>query len=561
MKKIFFISALLLAYIFTGCKFLEEEDYNQVETNVIFSDKNKVILALDGCYDNLQFQLQHFISCLEVPTDYVINTHGRNVNSVMSSWQSGIITYSDQWPTAVWSNLYSTIYSCNYFLDNVGQATLPDSVRNCYKGQARFIRGYCYLMLTNLFKDVPLRLSSKYTQGQYHCPISLQSDVYEVILEDLKYAEDHLFDFDYSSTATYPFKLDRTLDRPTNGYYTASERQRVDVDAAIGMQALTYLYRAGNDPASPDWIEAKNKADTLINHRRGGLSNALTYLNPSYGALFHNPAKNGKYHQEVLFGIYFNSLMAGEGNNIASTWGYNKYYNSSSQGVRRMTSDWYNKCFALASGGDNLLPDMRNKDMILHDMYNADGELKNTWPDDYETDMGRPRPTGTNKVGVNGGDYGAWLHKYDQIGATIENNLDPGLHQLRYAEILLIYAEAQNELGNTTEALAALNKVRARAQVTDIGPASQTELREKILLERERELFGECKRLFDMNRREMYATAMNATEAYAPNETDYWFRNNNGSTNRRYNRIRHVDRFYFSIPKIEVDTNNSINLH
>ncbi len=71
---------------------------------------------------------------------------------------------------------------------------------------------------------------------------------------------------------------------------------------------------------------------------------------------------------------------------------------------------------------------------------------------------------------------------------------------IRYAEILLNYAEAQNELGNPTEALGALNQIRARAMVPAITETDQGLLRDLIREERRRELLFEGQRFYDLHR-------------------------------------------------------------
>ena len=81
---------------------------------------------------------------------------------------------------------------------------------------------------------------------------------------------------------------------------------------------------------------------------------------------------------------------------------------------------------------------------------------------------------------------------------------------LRYAEVLLIKAEAANELGKTSEALDALNQVRKRAKLANITETDQTKLREIIWHERRLELAMEHDRWFDLNRTGQAGVAMRA---------------------------------------------------
>lgn len=81
---------------------------------------------------------------------------------------------------------------------------------------------------------------------------------------------------------------------------------------------------------------------------------------------------------------------------------------------------------------------------------------------------------------------------------------------LRYGELLLIKAEAANELGNSGEALSTLNQVRNRAQLADVTTTDQTQLRQAIWNERRLELAMEHDRWFDLVRTGQAATAMTA---------------------------------------------------
>ena len=83
---------------------------------------------------------------------------------------------------------------------------------------------------------------------------------------------------------------------------------------------------------------------------------------------------------------------------------------------------------------------------------------------------------------------------------TQPNSFDVNYTILRYAEVLLNYAEAQNELGNTAEALNAVNMIRERAQAPPFTTTAQGELRELIRAERRRELLFEGHRFFDLQR-------------------------------------------------------------
>jgi hypothetical protein len=83
---------------------------------------------------------------------------------------------------------------------------------------------------------------------------------------------------------------------------------------------------------------------------------------------------------------------------------------------------------------------------------------------------------------------------------TEQGDTDKNIRVLRYAEILLIRAEALNELGQSADALGPLNQVRERVNLDDITTIDQTALRNAIFLERRLELAMEHDRWFDLIR-------------------------------------------------------------
>src|SRR5690606_1898973 len=87
---------------------------------------------------------------------------------------------------------------------------------------------------------------------------------------------------------------------------------------------------------------------------------------------------------------------------------------------------------------------------------------------------------------------------------------DKNLRYLRLGEIYLIKAEAANELGNTVDALSALNTVRARVDLPKSTASSQTAIRQAIWKERRLELAFEHDRWFDLIRTNQANTAMTA---------------------------------------------------
>lgn len=514
MKKLLYI---LVAVLICSCDFLDETNYTERDSESFFSDAENIESVVNGCYDAMQDFATAFVFMTELASDYICVPGGDRSNSVATSFLNGINNYSDTQPTVVWTGLYKMIYRCNYLIDNIHYAEMEESLSDRYIGEVRFLRGWAYLMLTNLWGDVPLRTTSNYGTT-YDLATSSQEDVYDFLIKDLIFAGENLPNFD-----------------STEDSFRASQ------DAAYGVLGVAYLYRAKTDTSSPYWQLSHDALLRCINNR-GGVAVAGSQLSTSYAALY----KDDKFHSENLFAIYF-SNVSGDGSSIANNWAiYRNYSVSDYHGTLRMTDIWYEKHF---SGTQ----DKRNIDMIHHDFETPAG-VTQFWPaaTAFSADLGYDPQSGSTLM--SGYAAGAWCKKFDDPDAPSEGMLQTGLLLLRYAEVLLAYAEVESRInGVSGNALTALNAVRERAGVSSKAAgdfSSATEFRSFILEERERELFVECKRLFDLNRTEQFEIAVEASSS--AEEFNY--------EGAEVNRERSSSTFKFAIPKSEIDSNGAINI-
>ena len=89
-------------------------------------------------------------------------------------------------------------------------------------------------------------------------------------------------------------------------------------------------------------------------------------------------------------------------------------------------------------------------------------------------------------------------------------------HRDRYADVLLVFAEAENELNPlSAAAFNAINQVRARANLPPLSVTSQDEFRKAVWLERQHELYGEFQSKFDLVREGRWLTEMNKASSLA----------------------------------------------
>lgn len=362
---------------------------------------------------------------------------------------------------AFWVGHYTLINKCNYVLERVTEDPNPntaEALKTAARAEARFLRAYAYFMLVRSYGRVPL-IDTVITKNasEANVPQSLPSAVYQFIESDLTYAASNL-------PASYDPKF---VGRATRG-------------AANGLLAKVYLYQGKFSQA----MAAANQVMTSGQYD----------LSVPYATIFNEEGENSK---ESLFEVQATSTASIQTN-------YGSQY-SNVQGVRG-TGSWD------LGWGFNIPSTSLEAAYEANDPRKARTILYAGGTSIYGEAIpaGLPNARYNNKVYTNpakraliGNRFGWW------------NNV----RLLRYADVVLMYAEAANELGgsdNTTKALAAVNSVRARARggnnaiLPDVTTTVQSELRTAIRQERRVELGMEHERFFDIVR---WGIAVDALQA------------------------------------------------
>lgn len=273
--------------------------------------------------------------------------------------------------------------------------------------------------------------------------------------------------------------------------YTGADRGRATRGAAKAFLAKVYLTRQ-------EWAKAAAKAKEVID--------SGTYdLWANYADAFQIANKNGK---EAVF-----EMQALGGGFNEGSW---------MQGYMRPNFDRVN---GIAGFGDD--PVTEN----LYRTYREDDKRRNITIRLYSASSTPAAPASVA--------FPAYVYKYLDPSATANGDGSNNYPIIRYADVLLMYAEALNEISaGNAEAYAAINRIRSRAGLSALAPTlSQAEFRDSVLLERRLELAFEGHRWYDLARTKRLISAMNAQ-----NPT-----------------IRVEERHYlFPIPQTEMDVNPAL---
>jgi hypothetical protein len=385
------------------------------------------------------------------------------------------ITSDNTYVEGLWRGYYAGISRTNNAIQSLSQAALPAAAVTIQTAEMRFLRAYFYFNLVRMFGGVPIVLkvpTGPLNQDSSFYSRSTASDVYnKVIIPDLQFAVLNL-----------PLKSNTEVGRATKG---AAETLLAKVDI--------YL---------KNWQQSDSLTTDVIN-------SGQYQLMPDYSILWRQSGDNcAESIFEVETGIYG-----------SADYGIPEYVEfqgpRQDNGMGIPTSPWNNPGFYQPAGDDGFGFDLPTANLVAAyepgDLRRAATviELPASAPSDTLWD-GFIVPT-MQSTSVNYNYKAYHSERPDQEFETFEGNrglCQKNVHILRYAETLLINAEAANELQNSGTAIADLNQVRSRAGLGPTAALSQTDLRTAIWNERRVELAMEHDRFWDLVRQGRAAQIM-----------------------------------------------------
>jgi len=376
-------------------------------------------------------------------------------------------SYNAQSPVieAEWTNDYKGIRAANYFIENIDKVVTPDAgIVTRLTGEARFLRAYFYIKLAFIYGSVPSitkTLTIDEARDIVQAPVS---ETWDYIYEELNKAAGEL-----------PLM--------------ASEKGRITKGAALALNARAMLYAKRYNEAA-----ALAKAVMDLN---------IYSLYPSYKNLFSYAAENNSeviLNKEFMKDAYANDVMALFApfsilSNGVTVVPLKKIVDS-----YQMTNG--KNINETGSGFDAYNPYKNRDPRLKYSVYVPGDTLPTGAIFDSRPNSGTIDAVGSNyQVSVTGFYVKKYINREDINDLS---NCGINIILLRYAEILLTYAEAKIELNQMDESVYdAINQVRKRPDVDMpliIQPQSQAALRETLRNERMVELAFEGQRFFDIRR-------------------------------------------------------------
>ena len=513
MKKNRFLLIVmtLILIVVTSCHDeLDTVPLSTLAPENFFNDLTESEIAVNGIYDKMANHYQQNFIYMSDHGSHVATMLFNNPNLNMYAWYT--FTKSDRFVTATWATAYEVIYRSNLVINQVGKLqTDDDLLKNRIIAEAKFLRALAYFNLVRFYGDVPLHLEELIDLDDLEIvnkPRVSASLVYDAIISDLIFAEEHLYLASWISDANKP-------------NYESGSLGRATVGAAKGLLAKVYLTRASFPERDLDSYQlAFDKAEEII-------ADAHYIIDPDY---FKLNSLEGKTSEEWMFQIQYNVL-----GQQTSNWG--GLHNPLNQGpAGRLANDWgygrVSPTFKFANSFED--GDIRSE-TCAKGRINADGSINYI-----------PRST-------------AWYsHKYRFSSRPLSRfHTDMNAPVLRFADIILIYAEAADELKVVDQdVFGQLDRILGRAGVmTFENGRIENNLKEFIFWERARELCFEGHAKFDVVRAGLEKFLF---EVKGQEQTN---NENIPSATREVSWSVNVQPYHllFPIPTAEMESNSSMN--
>lgn len=461
MKFIKYLFLLIAVPFFNQCTDLKEEPYTFLAPSTFYQNAEQLSMSLNSVYDGFQnayggANYKHHMY-LEVLTEFGAPAYAKDDVQLWNAWvdvNNPARTFTSDWPKA-----YVVINRANIVLGRGEGVSMDETLKARYFAEARFLRALTYYNLVRIFGGVPIPESYTSSISGLELPRKTVAETYDYIIADLVYAEANL---------------------PLKSAYGAQDKWRPGKGAAEAFLGEVYLTRASMEGNADFYQKSKDYSGKVI-------ASGEYQLEPDFKDLWYWWNTNNKNGKESIFEIQY-SQLSGEYNNLHVMFGVN--ITEASIGCY-MYRRYGPTIQAYLSYSDQ---DVRKKDTFLDRFYRTvNGVIKDTLVFVPSDNGFYPGSRGWNTASPGN------IKFYDRTpeSATLKMP-QANIYVMRYADVLLNYAEAENQLnGPTGDALQKFNAVRNRAQLASLSGMSKQELDDDIFRERGWEFIGESQIYFD----------------------------------------------------------------
>lgn len=543
MKTVKYILTLFVAVLFTTCDSgLERLPLGKPSDSNFLTTEVEMEMAMRGAYATLKTQQDYSFPAV-VLFDCLTDIGWERARQPYMDISTGKHDDNNELVSSVWTQFYQGIGRCNFITENIvrGKENVSEEVYNRILAEAKFIRAFHYFWLTETFGDVPLTLKTITTINDTQMAKTSKSDIVEFILKDLDEAISYL-------PQVIP----------------ASELGRASKGAALALRTKIALHNGL-------WKEAIASASKVME---------LDYaLADNFESLFKNAEQRST--KEVIFSLQYFYKYGHYGPNGITTrmgQGYSSKIPSQSlidsyeclDGLSIDKSPLYNPQDPFKNRDPRLSYSCIVPGSVFFG-YQFESHKDSTVCWNYNTNPASRVPN-QDALNAYASFSGYCWRKYAESVSGDPAAGETPIMLLRYADVLLMYAEAKIEANEIDASVYdAINKVRNRVNMPSIEQGkTQQEMRSVIRKERKYEFAFEGSRLFDIRRWKIAEKVMpgnflgripKGLLATAPVVDEYGTPNYENVPNRGDMRVIEIrsfnkDRDYLlPLPRLEIETN------
>lgn len=458
-NKLVYVLGALLSMGVVSCD-LTEKPTSFYEMDTYFTTADKAKMAVIGIYDCLAAEGSYgqYVMPFASSDDMYMVRGTATGDGTRRDISHYAFTSSNTWVASVWNYIYEGIDRANTAI--AGIEKMPgyensDELKELV-AQARFLRAFLAFDLVRYWGDVPFKTTSTGSFGDTAQPRTEREKIYDQIIIDLDFAKIHL--------------------KPGNEVASSEVPCR---GAARALLMRVYLQRAGysldrttRTLTRPDDATRKNYFDAVIEEWKAfGTEGYHNFYGAGYEELFKNYSKLVLNNQESLWEIAFEP-----NNGQKDNAGYWATYNGPLVDAPDAGSGAANQnFFGRANAFFIVLPywgDFYDDNDVRRDVNFVDYVYR--W---VKKDKAQVKMSVCQEISKNMYRYpGKWRREWMAPGFVDPNHTGVNYCPLRYADVVLMAAEAYNEINDTPKAWELLNDVRARAHATEINSSNYASL-------------------------------------------------------------------------------------
>lgn len=449
IKKILIsVSVILFA---SSCEDkLTERPLSYYEKSEFFKSEENAEMGIVGIYNVLPslYGDNEMAFASSDDTYYVSGTNSDNARRDISHYR---LSTTNKYVESVWNDTYKGLERANYMIEGIEQMKgySKSAVLQSLVAEAKFLRAFFSFNLVKYWGDVPYKTFYTTNYEDTYQPRTSRDEIYNQIVDDLCFAKSHL---EWATEADSP-------ERATQG-----------AARALLMRAL--LFRAGyslnmnGELTRPDDEIRHEYYNQIVSEWEAFAESNHGFYEGGYEELFKSFSAGKLNTKESIFEVAFYTLDGKTG--ARGYWGtYNgpyvdapvikntesKKYMGRANALFRVIPEWYD--FFDSN-------DKRRDVMICRYKYEWDKEKYNHVKVSQERSKKNWYP-------------GKWRREWMPVGYRDPNLTDVNYCNIRYADVVLMAAEAYNELGKTAETWSLINKVRERAEATQINSSNYSD--------------------------------------------------------------------------------------